>query len=90
MATELGGYFCNALAVRPRKLGKNPQWSACLSVDNAGENNAAWAKATISAGVAECTAECAAIVGTVGTIDDWTKLKCQSPVSGVRTPSMMR
>lgn len=91
MATEFGGYFCKAVVVRPKKLCKYPRSRACLSVDNAGENNAAWANATSSAGVAECTAECAAAFGTTGALDaDWTRLNCQSPELGVRVPCMMQ
>ena len=39
--------------VNPGKGGKNPFWSAVRRVDMAGENNAAWWNATMSAGVHE-------------------------------------
>ena len=56
IATEWGGDFVRVLDVRPMKLGRYPRSSAALSVDNAGENKAACANATRSAGVADCTA----------------------------------
>ena len=56
IATEVGGCLVNDLDVRPGKFGRKPQSSAWCSVERAGEKRVACAKATNSAGVAECTA----------------------------------
>ena len=52
IGTEFGGYFHSVADIRPGKLVRNPCARAAESVDNAGENSVAWAKATRSAGVA--------------------------------------
>ena len=50
VASREGGNQFSVASVRPAN-GKNPFCSACFKVDMAGENNAAWANATRSAGV---------------------------------------
>ena len=45
--------------------GKKPMANACLRVDRAGENNAAWAKATRSAGVFVCWLMAGAAVAAI-------------------------
>ena len=53
MGPDLGGNLRKVVAVNPGKFVKNPFFSANSSVDNVGENNAACANSTNSAGVAE-------------------------------------
>ena len=53
VALERGGYFCNALAVRPGKGGRYPFWSALSNVELVGDHSAPCAKATRSSGFAE-------------------------------------
>ena len=48
-----GAYFCRVVSVRPVNGGRNPLCKAVWSVVSAGENSAAWANATKSAGVLE-------------------------------------
>jgi hypothetical protein len=55
MGADCGGYLQRRVAVRPGKLVMNPFCKAMDNVDSTGENNAAWANATSSAGVAEPT-----------------------------------
>ena len=51
VASNEGAYLWSVVSVRPVNGGRNPFRSAFLSVDMAGENNAACANATRSAGV---------------------------------------
>ncbi len=46
-------YFRRSVTVSPGSGGMNPFRSACVRVDMAGENKAAWWNATMSAGVHE-------------------------------------
>lgn len=64
VAIELGGCFFKDLAVSPGKWWTQLRRSANIRVARTGENRAAWAKATISAGVADCTALFAVSVGS--------------------------
>jgi hypothetical protein len=69
---------------------------APCSVDKTGENNAAWAKATSSAGVADERAVAhsdesgragsrdGTVVASQATRDGGTKLRCHRPLAGVR------
>lgn len=52
VASANGGYFLGVFTDRPGKGGKKPFLRAVSRVEMAGENNAACAKATRSAGVA--------------------------------------
>ena len=51
VASSDGAYLFSVVSLRPVNGGRNPFWSALLRVEMAGENSAAWANATRSAGV---------------------------------------
>jgi hypothetical protein len=87
IATDDGGCLRNIWSERPGKLGRKPFCKACSKVDRAGENNAACAKATNSAGVADPMAPSAdwwegGKVGLAG-----GSSMCHSLVAGVRYPT---
>ena len=90
IAVDRGGYFLRVVVVRPGKLVMKFFFNALSNVDNAGENKAAWAKATNSAGVAEpmVVATCSCGTGVVMSVGAELLgiVKCQSRVSGVRLP----
>jgi hypothetical protein len=53
MAYDCGGCLQRERVFNPGKLVRYPHWSAVSRVDNASKKNAAWAKATKCAGVAD-------------------------------------
>ena len=65
VASKEGAYLCKVALVRPVNGGKNPLCNALVSVDMAGENSAAWANATRSAGVFDGVLIAGAAMGEV-------------------------
>jgi hypothetical protein len=63
MGIDWGGCLHSRAGVRPGKLVRKPFSRAIARVDRAGENRAAWAKATKSAGIADPIAACAVWAG---------------------------
>ena len=103
MANDAGGYFARDLVERPGMSERKPRSKAMCSVDSAGENSAAWEKATSSLGVAEwmaplqwwgtgvsgtVTHEQAAAVGWANA-GVGSRVRCQRPVLIVRSPRRM-
>lgn len=85
MGMDWGGCLRSRAGVRPGKLVRKPFSRAIASVDRAGENRAAWAKATKSAGVADPIAACAVWDGGgVGVLVG--RDRCHSLVVGSRCP----
>jgi hypothetical protein len=85
IALDRGGCLRRSVGVMPGKLVMKPLRRARCKVDKAGENKAAWAKATRSAGVAEPTVANAewSIGGAGGGVG---RRKCHNKVLGVRCP----
>jgi hypothetical protein len=85
MGMDWGGCLHSRAGVRPGKLVRKLLLRAIASVDRAGENRAAWAKATKSAGVMDLIAACAVwdggVVGALVGRD-----RCHSLVVGSRCP----
>lgn len=87
MAIERGGYWRRSWGVSPGNWGRKPFWRAWAKVERAGENKAAWANATSSAGVAEPMAP-RAEGGGEGIEGEFAEARsiCQSLLCGVRCP----
>ena len=65
MGMDWGGCLHSRRGVSPGKLVRKPLLRAIMRVERAGENRAAWAMATKSAGVADPIAACAVWDGSV-------------------------
>ena len=76
MASNDGGNLVSVASLSPENGGRKPLRNAVRSVEMAGENRAAWANATRSAGVLECQFITGAAKWSVFSSGGATQLAC--------------